>query len=147
MSSDPRKSLPEWARRGRSLWKWNGHDRPPFAETPSPHQESVWDYPRPPRLSPDTRPVLVQADGVVVARTQRALRLLETASPPTFYLPPEDVDASRLAPAGGTSRCEWKGEAAYLDVVLPERRIARVRRRYFNSSFFKAPRVWIYKLL
>jgi uncharacterized protein (DUF427 family) len=57
------------------------------------------------------------AGGVLVADSRRAVRVLETASPPTFYLPPEDVDASRIERAEGTSLCEWKGEAVYWDVL------------------------------
>ena len=110
--------LPGWARSGRAGWRWTGAERPPFAEVPGPGQESVWDYPRPPRLERDARRVVVRAGDVVVADTERALRVLETASPPTFYLPPEDVDRDLLVPAPGASRCEWKGTARYWSVVL-----------------------------
>lgn len=80
----------------------------------------MWDYPRPPRLVRDPRLVEVRADGELVARTERAFRVLETASPPTFYLPRTDVRAE-LVPATGSSRCEWKGTAQYWDVVAGER--------------------------
>jgi len=107
-------------------WRHDGHERPSFAVPPRDGQESVWDYPRPPRIELDRRDVVVRAGDVVLARTERALRVLETASPPTFYLPPEDVRMDLLARARGTSWCEWKGAATYWDVVLPERRLARV---------------------
>ena len=32
------------------MWGYRGQSRPEFAEPPGPGQESVWDYPRPPRL-------------------------------------------------------------------------------------------------
>ena len=102
--------------RARAMWRYVGQARPPFAQTPGPGQESVWDYPRPPRLEHDAREVLVMAGPVEIARTRRALRLLETASPPTFYLPPEDVQMALLRPAQGASFCEWKGEARYWSV-------------------------------
>lgn len=111
--------IPQWAKLGRQGWRYTGASRPDFAIPPGPGQESVWDYPRPPRLELDTRRVLVRAGEVVIADTRAALRLLETASPPTFYLPPEDVDPSRVIPAQGSSRCEWKGVARYFDVELP----------------------------
>lgn len=81
-------------------------------------QESVWDYPRPPRLEPSGEQVEVVLGGVVVARTSRSLRLLETSHPPTYYLPLADFTDGSLRPAdGGSTFCEWKGQAAYLDVV------------------------------
>jgi uncharacterized protein (DUF427 family) len=95
------------------MWRWRGQERPPFAIAPGPGQESVWDYPRPPRVEPDARPVVVRAGDVVVASTRRALRVLETASPPTFYVPLADVEPNRLVPAAGASWCEWKGRARY----------------------------------
>jgi uncharacterized protein (DUF427 family) len=49
-----------------------------------------------------------------------ALRVLETASPPTFYLPPPDVRMELLRPASGASRCEWKGTAQYWSLRTPE---------------------------
>lgn len=97
-------------------WRYHGQRRPPFAVEPGPGQESVWDYPRPPRIEHDDRDVVVRAGAVVVARTRRACRVLETASPPTFYLPPSDVNLSRLRPAPGSSDCEWKGTARYWSV-------------------------------
>jgi uncharacterized protein (DUF427 family) len=55
--------------------------------------------------------------GETIADTTRALRVLETSHPPAFYLPREDVAPGALVPAEGTTFCEWKGRAAYLDVV------------------------------
>lgn len=72
-------------------WPHDGSRRPAFAVEPAPGQESVWDYPRPPRLAADRREVVIVAAGTEIARTRRALRVLETASPPTFYLPPDVV--------------------------------------------------------
>jgi len=117
--------LPTWAELGRQGWLHRGQKRPPFAIEPLAGQESVWDYPRPPRLVSDQREVGVCAFGVDIARTQAAVRVLETSHPPTFYLPRRDVQMSYLVAAGGGSRCEWKGEASYFDIVVGERRIAR----------------------
>jgi uncharacterized protein (DUF427 family) len=68
-------------------------------------------------VEPDARRVRVILGGETIADTTRALRVLETSHPPTFYLPREDVAAGALVPAEGSSFCEWKGRAAYLDVV------------------------------
>lgn len=104
----------------RALWRYVGSERPSFALMPGQGQESVWDYPRPPRLAPDTREVLVRVGAIELARTRGALRVLETASPPTFYLPARDVDMTRLEPAPGSSLCEWKGLARYYTVLTGE---------------------------
>lgn len=79
--------------------------------------ESVWDYPRPPRVEPCTSVIEVVLGGEVVARTASSLRVLETSHPPTYYLPVSAFVEGSLRPAAGTSFCEWKGTAAYLDVV------------------------------
>lgn len=95
------------------MWKYTGSYRPPFADQPGPGQESVWDYPRPPRLDQDTRLVEVRVGDLIIAQSTAAFRVLETASPPTFYLPHEDIDLKRLEVAAGRSMCEWKGAARY----------------------------------
>jgi uncharacterized protein (DUF427 family) len=95
------------------MWKYTGHKRPPFAETPEPSQESVWDYPRPPKLLADHRRIVVQRSGLLIADSRESYRILETAGPPTFYIPPHDVHAELLKPFPGTSICEWKGAAQY----------------------------------
>ena len=98
------------------MWPHDGTRRPRFALPTSPGQESVWDYPRPPRIVADAREVIVRAGGIEVARTRQALRVLETASPPTFYLPWADVQRDLFTPAAGGSFCEWKGRARYWTV-------------------------------
>lgn len=95
------------------MWTHTGRRRPNFAEAPGPGRESVWDYPRPPRIEMDSRLVEVKSGEQLVASSRRSLRVLETASPPTFYLPPLDVNWSLLRPAAGSSVCEWKGTATY----------------------------------
>lgn len=103
------------------MWNYNGRRRPPFALPPEPGQESAWDYPRPPRIEVDRREIVVAFGDVPIARTRRALRVLETASPPTFYLPPADVDVTLLVRESGRSYCEWKGEACYWSVEAARR--------------------------
>lgn len=99
-----------------AIWHWDGRVRPPFAIGPAEGEESVWDYPRPPRVVHDERHVLVRAGGEMLADTHKALRVLETASPPTFYLPVTDVCVERLLAVAGASWCEWKGRARYWSV-------------------------------
>jgi uncharacterized protein (DUF427 family) len=84
---------------------------------PDPGQESVWDYPRPPRLEPVTMTVRVEFGGETIAETDHALRVLETSQPPAYYLPPEDVRDQLLRPTTKRTFCEWKGTASYASVV------------------------------
>lgn len=95
----------------RAKWRYRGVERPPFAVAPAAGQESVWDYPRPPRIEPDSRHVRVQAGERVLADSRAVVRVLETASPPTFYLPAADVDREGLQATGRGTLCEWKGLA------------------------------------
>jgi uncharacterized protein (DUF427 family) len=118
------EKLPRWAELGRQGWTHTGARRPSFAEAPGPGQESVWDYPRPPALVGDDREVVVRWHGATLAETRRAARVLETSHPPTFYLPPDDIDLQYLVKKGVGSRCEWKGEATYWDVVVGDHRSA-----------------------
>ena len=92
--------------------------------------ESVWDYPRPPRLEPTDRHIVVRHSGRVLADSRRALRLLETSHPPVYYLPPGDVDDTVLVQTSGSSFCEWKGLAEYWDVVIGGQRLAKVAWSY-----------------
>jgi len=119
-------------RRAREQWRWRGADRPPFAAIPKAGQESVWDYPRPPRLAPDTREVIVRWGSTEVARTRNAIRVLETAHPPSFYLPRRDVALNLFQEAPGSSLCEWKGPARYWTLVDKERRLSGAAWSYPN---------------
>jgi uncharacterized protein (DUF427 family) len=88
---------------------------------PGPGQESAWDYPRPPRIEPSTRHVVVRFGGVDVADSRQALRVLETAHPPVYYIPAHHVrlELMRLGPLH--TRCEFKGMASYYDISLDGR--------------------------
>lgn len=87
--------------------------RPAFADEPGPGQESVWDYPRPPAIRPDARAIEVRDANAVVASAAHSYKVMETASPPTFYMPREAVDFDLLVPLSQTTYCEWKGTAKY----------------------------------
>jgi uncharacterized protein (DUF427 family) len=97
--------------------------------------ESVWDYPRPPAVVPCAHVVRVELAGAVLARSDRALRVLETSHPPTIYLPPAAVHADLLRPsrARGTM-CEFKGVAHYLDAVVAGRRVEAVAWSYADPT-------------
>jgi uncharacterized protein (DUF427 family) len=112
--------IPDWAKKHREGWKNRGDKRPEFAVNPKEGQESVWDYPRPPAIVQDKRHIVVKHGDTIIADSRSAVRILETASAPTFYIPPEDVNIDMLVPYSGSSFCEWKGESAYWSVQINE---------------------------
>lgn len=101
---------------------------------PEPGQESVWDYPRPPRLEETTKPIRVIFNGIAIADTRRAKRVLETSHPPCYYIPPEDIKLEYLSQTGRKSFCEWKGMAGYADVVVGDKRAANAAWYYSQPT-------------
>lgn len=111
------------------------HGPPPASRIePGPGQESVWDYPRPPRVERVTERLRVVVDGETLAETTACLRVLETAGAPVYYFPPSDVVVGRLVASRHTSFCEWKGEATYVSYEHDGRRIDNVGWRYAEPS-------------
>jgi uncharacterized protein (DUF427 family) len=88
----------------------------PEPDPVGPGQESVWDYPRPPRLESASQRLRVVLGGELIAETTDGLRVLETSHPPNYYFPPGDVAAGSVEHAKGASFCEWKGRAHYFTV-------------------------------
>lgn len=82
-------------------------------QTPQPGQESVWDYPRPPRVAPTSKRVRVIFNGVTIVDTTRAVRVLETSHPPSYYVPPEDIRMEYFTSTARHTFCEFKGAASY----------------------------------
>jgi uncharacterized protein (DUF427 family) len=99
---------------------------------PGPGQESVWDYPRPPRVEESDRHIRVIVAETTIADTHRSKRVLETSHPPTYYIPAADVRMDLLRRSPGTTWCEWKGAASYYDVVVGDRIIPRAAWTYLD---------------
>ncbi|MDQ2997349.1 MAG: DUF427 domain-containing protein [Chloroflexota bacterium] len=87
----------------------------------SPGQESVWDYPRPPRIEDSQKHIQVIFNGVMIAETRRAVRVLETSHPPVYYIPPEDVRMDYFSATPRSTFCEYKGAASYYTIRVGER--------------------------
>jgi uncharacterized protein (DUF427 family) len=99
----------------------------PIPDPVGPGQESVWDYPRPPRLEAEAAPLKIIHRGLVVAATDKGLRTLETSHPPTYYFPPDSITPGLLQPSAQRgSFCEWKGRALYWDIVIGGERLGGV---------------------
>jgi uncharacterized protein (DUF427 family) len=90
-----------------------------------PGQESVWDYPRPPRLEDLSGHIRIVFNGRTIADTTRAKRVLETSHPPVYYIPPDDIVSECLKASSGESWCEWKGAARYFDVEVGDARAVK----------------------
>ena len=83
---------------------------------PAAGQESVWDYPRPPRVEACPRVIRVVFAGQTIVETTAAQRVLETSHPPVYYIPMGEVKEGVLIPTDRGSFCEWKGNARYFHV-------------------------------
>jgi len=86
--------------------------------------ESVWDYPRPPRVEECGKHIRIVFNGVVIADTRRANCVLETSHPPVYYIPPDDIRMEYLSRTARASVCEWKGQAAYYTLTVGEKQAA-----------------------
>jgi uncharacterized protein (DUF427 family) len=95
---------------------------------PGPGQESVWDYPRPPRVEPSVRHVVVRFGGITLAESRTTQRLLEHAHPPVFFIPPHHVRMELLSLSGHRVECEDLGIAGYYDLALDGRTARNVAR-------------------
>ena len=92
----------------------------------TPQIESVWDYPRPPRVEPVYARLRVIHQDMILADADGGYRVLETSHPPCYYLPPDSVDWIRLVPSETRTFCEFKGHARYWHLQTPSGVIADV---------------------
>jgi uncharacterized protein (DUF427 family) len=106
----------------------------PTPDKPGPGQESVWDYPRPPRLETFLGSITIELGDRTIASTDRAWRVLETSHPPTYYLPPSAFVDGVLRAASGSSWCEWKGQASYYDLVTDDATAERAGWTYLTPT-------------
>jgi uncharacterized protein (DUF427 family) len=103
-------------------------------QTGGARMESVWDYPRPPRLERTAKQIRVEFGGIVIADSNSTFRVLETSHPPVYYIPPADIAMQFLLDDTGDSYCEWKGRASYHQVVVGGARAARAAWSYTNPT-------------
>lgn len=88
---------------------------------PKVGQESVWDYPRPPRVEEVSKHVRIIFNGTVIADTNQAKRVLETSHPPVYYIPPQDIKMEFLHQLPQTTYCEFKGQAGYYTIKVDDK--------------------------
>lgn len=87
-------------------------------EKPGPGQESVWDYPRPPRVEKTPKHIKIVFNGETIVDSTNAYRVLETSHPPAYYIPPEDVSMEYFTPTKRKTMCEFKGAASYFTIEV-----------------------------
>lgn len=104
------------------------------APKPGPNQESVWDYPRPPRVEATTKRLRAIFNGIVLFDTQRAFRVLETSHPPNYYIPQEDIQMQYLSPTDRHTVCEFKGQASYWTIQIGDKRAENVAWGYLRPA-------------
>ena len=103
-------------------------------QTTGARTESVWDYPRPPKLEPTPKQIRVEFGGAVIADSRSAFRVLETSHPPVYYIPPADIAMQYIFEGTGDTYCEWKGRASYHRVVVGEVRAENAAWSYTNPT-------------
>lgn len=108
-------------------------------ELPKAGQESVWDYPRPPLLESVTERLRIIFNGVQIADTTRAYRVLETSHPPTYYIPREDIKTGILKAEARQTVCEFKGVANYWTVSVDGKIASHCAWSYENPNTPYAP--------
>ena len=101
---------------------------------PQPGQESVWTYPRPPKLESTSKNIRIVFNGIVIADTTSAYRTLETSHPPSYYIPPSDINMDCIMRDSGGSLCEWKGHATYYTTCVASKKAVRVAWSYHKPT-------------
>lgn len=109
------------------------------ADQPGPGQESVWDYPRPPRIETCLREIRVVFGEITIAKSIRTKRVLETSHPPVYYIPPDDIRDGCLIPTDRISICEWKGAARYSHVMAGDFSVENAAWSYPEPTLEFAP--------
>ncbi|MTI22549.1 DUF427 domain-containing protein [Fulvivirga sp. RKSG066] len=99
---------------------------------PKPGQESVWDYPRPPKLEKFNKHIEIFFNGQRIVSTNKAYRVLETSHPPVYYMPMLDIEQQYLVASDRTTYCEWKGEGSYYHVSVKDK-MAEDAAWYYNN--------------
>jgi uncharacterized protein (DUF427 family) len=102
--------------------------------TPQPGQESVWNYPRPAILQDTDKHIKVIFNGIVLAETTKAKRVLETSHPPGYYIPAVDIKTEYLIATSRKTMCEWKGICEYYDISVGDKYINNAAWQYIQPT-------------
>ena len=84
---------------------------------PGPGQESVWDYPRPPRVEAVTERVRIGSAAEIVVDTTDAVRVLETSHPPVYYVRARRRATPTSPPPRARASASSRARARYLSIA------------------------------
>ena len=59
-------------------------------------KENVWDFRRPAICKTFNGSLKVEVSSKVIAKADKGFRSLETSHPPSYYIPPDDIDMADL---------------------------------------------------
>ncbi|GAB4396136.1 MAG: DUF427 domain-containing protein [Microscillaceae bacterium] len=102
--------------------------------TPGPGQESVWDYPRPPKVEAFQKTIRIVHQGITLVESNRTKKVMETSHPPVYYIPPDDIQMQYLQLTDEISFCEFKGKAHYYHLQIGEQVYKDVAWVYLNPA-------------
>ena len=113
--------IPEDIREEVKKWRSHKRDKPDNIIKPGPGQESIWDYPRLPKVELFTKNIRVKFAGKVIALTNKSYKVMETSSPPCYYISQENIEMEYLFKSAYKTLCEWKGIARYWSVRVGDK--------------------------
>jgi len=105
---------------------------------PLPGQESVWDYPRPPKVEASPKRIQIWFNEIMIVDSQQTQRVLETSHPPAYYIPPADIAMQYLSTISRQSYCEWKGMARYYCIQVGNKRVEQAAWYYPEPNAYFA---------
>ena len=72
------------------------------------------------RFKPSAMRIRAEVDGIFVADSRRAIKLIERGHDDVYYFPREDVRMELLVPTDHTTHCPFKGNARYWSLQLED---------------------------
>ncbi len=102
--------------------------------TPKEGQESVWDYPRPPKLVDCSKRIRIEVGNITLVDSKNTIRCLETSHPPVYYIPQSDIKMDYLKTTDKNTYCEFKGQANYYDLIIGDKIVKEVAWEYANPA-------------
>jgi len=127
-------NIPKELKKEVNKWRSFKRKKPDNIVKPAPGQESIWDYPRPPKVELFSKNIRVESGGEVIAETTKSYKVMETSSPPCYYISQEYIKMNYLITSTHKTLCEWKGSAKYWSIKVGD--------RYFENAGWSYSAPW-----